>query len=56
MKTPTKFLCKKCLTKMREYDTKRKQQYRKLKIKKVGKQVSGKIKINKSGRQPNSQK
>jgi hypothetical protein len=46
MKKPTQFLCKKCLAKMREYDTIRRQQW-KLKIKVVNQQQSGKIKINK---------
>ena len=46
MKKPTQFLCKKCLVKMRDYDTKRKQQYRKLKIKVVEPAISGKVKIN----------
>jgi hypothetical protein len=45
MKTPTEFLCKKCLAKMRKYDPERKQRYRSLKIKGRLPQVIGKINI-----------
>lgn len=47
MKTPIKFLCANCKTKMSEYYKLLKRKQRRLKIKVAAPAVSGKVKINK---------